>query len=391
MTLHGGVHRCINGLTASQYPHIDALGKHSSTKSGRSMLNARAYSSLSSSSLQAIRSDLTLSTARVAYDILGGMRYRFEDIIYDQGHINACTANAMAFILRFASVSSGSNPRMLEPSNPDFIYPSRSYHYYNSIALSNQLGQDLSGDTIGPGVTAEFTLMSVDAYGTCPELNINTTLAIRCDNVLPMFDPTDGVIKYNRTRLQIARVGMPYSHEIVRAQTVPDALMTALFTMSRFGSTSIVTGLYIPSTPDPVNAYRGLAQRIRYQFLGDVYTYRFTDLTPFMSALRAGHAIFLGTLLYDSFLTVDANVDPKSKIPKPLFIHNPSSDEPVVGGHAMVIIGYGTYNPDRPNKNYFKVANSWGVHWSDSGCCYLDEDYVRAQTISAYAVWLIPL
>ena len=60
---------------------------------------------------------------------------------------------------------------------------------------------------------------------------------------------------------------------------------------------------------------------------------------------------------------------------------SPSSNEPVTGGHAMVIVGYDDYK----NGGSFEVMNSWGPNFGDKGFVwikyadakkYIDEAYV---------------
>jgi C1A family cysteine protease len=51
-------------------------------------------------------------------------------------------------------------------------------------------------------------------------------------------------------------------------------------------------------------------------------------------------------------------------------VHRPDGTSPVVGGHAMCIVG------DRPQDRAFIVQNSWGPEWGDGGYCYMSYDYI---------------
>lgn len=44
----------------------------------------------------------------------------------------------------------------------------------------------------------------------------------------------------------------------------------------------------------------------------------------------------------------------------------PDRDDPMVGGHAVLIVGY-----DRP-RHLFEVRNSWGTDWGDAGYFWMD-------------------
>jgi len=86
-------------------------------------------------------------------------------------------------------------------------------------------------------------------------------------------------------------------------------------------------------------------------------------LKAIMSALCEGYPVVFGTNVVDSFMPAIG----------PDIITCPSYSENVVGGHAMVIIGYRKSSTDRLQ---FRVMNSWGKYWRDNGYCWFDEDYI---------------
>jgi C1A family cysteine protease len=47
----------------------------------------------------------------------------------------------------------------------------------------------------------------------------------------------------------------------------------------------------------------------------------------------------------------------------------PTKKEPIIGAHAIVIVGYDD------EKHMFKFVNSWGNKWGDKGFGYLSYDY----------------
>jgi C1A family cysteine protease len=48
------------------------------------------------------------------------------------------------------------------------------------------------------------------------------------------------------------------------------------------------------------------------------------------------------------------------------------SSEQVLGGHAILIVGYFQHN----GMLYFVVRNSWGSDWGDKGYCYMPASYI---------------
>lgn len=91
-------------------------------------------------------------------------------------------------------------------------------------------------------------------------------------------------------------------------------------------------------------------------------------------ALTIGPVMF-GVTLFSSFESED--VERTGVVPMP-----DVEKEGVVGGHAMLLVGYG----QKPG--YFTVANSWGPEWGDKGYCYIPERYV-ASTEFGGDYWIV--
>lgn len=53
---------------------------------------------------------------------------------------------------------------------------------------------------------------------------------------------------------------------------------------------------------------------------------------------------------------------------------------PVMGGHAMVVVGY-----DDKDASYI-IANSWGTKWGDNGCFKIDRGMIHADMLDAWAI-----
>jgi C1A family cysteine protease len=68
--------------------------------------------------------------------------------------------------------------------------------------------------------------------------------------------------------------------------------------------------------------------------------------------------IAFGSMLYENFEKLDEN----GVVPLP--------SGNMVGGHAMLIVGYDD------GKKLFKVLNSWGSSWGLNGCCFMTYEHV---------------
>lgn len=75
------------------------------------------------------------------------------------------------------------------------------------------------------------------------------------------------------------------------------------------------------------------------------------------AAIAAGFPVVAGFTVYDSF--EDDDVAKTGNIPIP------AADEGVLGGHAILIVGY------EKGSQRFIVRNSWGADWGDKGYCYM--------------------
>jgi C1A family cysteine protease len=99
------------------------------------------------------------------------------------------------------------------------------------------------------------------------------------------------------------------------------------------------------------------------------------DTVPIQSVLASGYAISFGFTVYSSFET---NVGKDGVVPMP----DPA--EKVLGGHAVVAVGY------KPIKNqlYFECRNSWGPTWADHGYFWLPAAYVTSASLAS-DFWVI--
>ncbi len=92
-------------------------------------------------------------------------------------------------------------------------------------------------------------------------------------------------------------------------------------------------------------------------------------LEAIQAALADHNPIVFGFAVYESFESADVRVT--GNVPMP------GRDEKMLGGHAVVLVGYN----DRTN--YFIVRNSWGAQWGIGGYCRMPYEFVLHPEISA--------
>jgi C1A family cysteine protease len=93
------------------------------------------------------------------------------------------------------------------------------------------------------------------------------------------------------------------------------------------------------------------------------------DLTQMRGCLATGYPFVFGFTVYQSFES--QAVTDTGNVPMP------SSTERVIGGHAVVAVGYDD------NRRVFFVRNSWGSDWGDKGYCYMPYEYLLSAHLAS--------
>ncbi len=81
------------------------------------------------------------------------------------------------------------------------------------------------------------------------------------------------------------------------------------------------------------------------------------------TALLEGYPVVFGTSIGETFLPRKGSY----------LIDRPAKGEDIVGGHALLIVGY----VENSEGLSFEILNSWGDTWRDHGYVWLTEDYIR--------------
>jgi C1A family cysteine protease len=88
--------------------------------------------------------------------------------------------------------------------------------------------------------------------------------------------------------------------------------------------------------------------------------------------LAAGFCINVGIQIYESFES--------DEVSKTGIVTMPESGEQLLGGHALLIVGY--------KDNYYIIRNSWGDSWGDKGYCYIPEAYIHNSSLTS-DLWVV--
>jgi len=96
--------------------------------------------------------------------------------------------------------------------------------------------------------------------------------------------------------------------------------------------------------------------------------YRLLARHDMVNCLASGFPFVFGAAVYESFIS-DAVAD-SGKIPMP------KRGEQMLGGHAMLAVGYNNIT------KLFTVRNSWGTVWGKQGYCTMPYAYLESRNLS---------
>jgi C1A family cysteine protease len=123
-----------------------------------------------------------------------------------------------------------------------------------------------------------------------------------------------------------------------------------------------------PDFPYDINQFR---QKPSPQAEADAVNFRINeyhrilDLAALKSALAEGLPVVIGFTVYESFES--------EKVARTGIVPIPDKKEQVLGGHAVLAVGYDD------DKQLVIIRNSWGSSWGDQGYCYFPYGMFRGK------------
>lgn len=100
-------------------------------------------------------------------------------------------------------------------------------------------------------------------------------------------------------------------------------------------------------------------KRITTELFNNAKNFRISGYAKVNCIYSAKSAILSDGLLYAGFPVYNPN--------NPMFWRQTNSSQPMLGGHAVAIVGW--------NKDSFIIRNSWGRDWGYNGYCYYPFEY----------------
>lgn len=173
------------------------------------------------------------------------------------------------------------------------------------------------------------------------------------------------------TDFEPSRLFIYYNERVIDGDVKTDAgsqLRTAAKTLNKDGVCAEAAWPYIVSKfakKPGASCYTKAKKNVStsYQALDN------TNLTQLKTCLASGSPFILGFTVYASFES-DA-VAQTGNVPMP------APHESVLGGHAVMCVGYDD------SKQVFIVRNSWGSGWGDGGYCYMPYAYLTNSRLAS--------
>ena len=120
----------------------------------------------------------------------------------------------------------------------------------------------------------------------------------------------------------------------------------------------------------PSQTVKQKAKKYRIDFWRRV---NFYDEKEVKAQLNAGFPVIIGAIIDRGFINNGWNVGAQD------YIWNSASGSQG-GGHAMLVVGYDD------SRSAFKVLNSWGLNWGNSGYCWISYSYFTTVVREAYVM-----
>lgn len=126
-----------------------------------------------------------------------------------------------------------------------------------------------------------------------------------------------------------------------------------------------------PSTAAKQNALKyKVSSYTRLSTLSDIKTMLYTNKKP----------VIIGMEVFQSMES--DTVAKTGKLP------TPANTEQMLGGHAVLVVGYVDTTPTKtnPSSGYLIVRNSWGPNWGDKGYFYMPYEYFNKHTFDYWVI-----
>jgi C1A family cysteine protease len=212
---------------------------------------------------------------------------------------------------------------------------------------------------------------SADLRGGCPPVYNQGQLGSCTANAIAAAIEFDEMKEKLADAFEPSRLFIYYNERVIEGTVSSDS-----GAQIRDGVKSVATIGYCPETPDwpydpadfaktpPKKAFTDAAKHkiVSYQRVA-------RELNQMKGCLAAGYPFVFGFSVYESFESPAVGQSGHCPMPSP--------NESMIGGHAVVAVGYDDAN------SWFVVRNSWGAEWGMAGYFTLPYAYLTQRGLAS--------
>ena len=214
----------------------------------------------------------------------------------------------------------------------------------------------------------------VDLRPACPPVVDQGQLGSCTANAIAAAHRFDQLKQKAKVDFEPSRLFIYYNERVIEGTVKSDAgaeIRDGIKTLNIQGACTETTWPYTISkfkTKPTSKAYKEalLHQSVKYQAVTQT-------LDQMKGALASGFPFVYGFTVYDSFES--------TAVAKTGIVPMPAKTESVLGGHAVLCVGYDD------TKQWFITMNSWGIGWGDKGFFYIPYAYLTSNLASDF--WVV--
>lgn len=176
------------------------------------------------------------------------------------------------------------------------------------------------------------------------------------------------IMKANLPLTRLSRLWLYWQERFLEGTVSTDAgayIRDGMKVLQQMGCAPEVDFPYVESTFRNTPSAQSNARAAQFKI---AEYHRVTSYDDLKVALAQEQPVVLGISVYDSFES--STVANTGMVPVP----NPSKEK-LLGGHAVLAVGYKTFKTGTTTTEYIKVRNSWGTNWGQAGYCWLPKEF----------------
>lgn len=172
-----------------------------------------------------------------------------------------------------------------------------------------------------------------------------------------------------KTLINFSRLFLYYNERLIRKTTNIDSgasLRDGIKTLVKVGDCRENLWPYILKKLTVKPDGQAYQDATHYQI---IKYYRLNSLSEMKHTLILNFPFVFGFAVYESFES--------AQVAKTGIVPLPKRDERMIGGHAVMAVGYDD------SQSHFIVRNSWGQNWGDHGYCYMPYIYLTNKFLAS--------